>query len=120
MTDSNNSTVTITGNLTTDGYFSGDTITISDVSLNNMSSTINYSNVSTVSITGGGSGLTLDSDFNSWYIDEVTPFENGFPAWGDFQDMCREYPGLEKAFDNLRDFYKMCRDDWESKKRGEQ
>ena len=79
---------------------SGGTYTIS----NNLTS----ATIGTVDITG--------SSFN-WITG--TPFEDSFPDWDDFQAMCREYPGLEKTFEHLKAFYKLCKDDWEAKKKGE-
>lgn len=74
--------------------------------------------ISTVDLTG----ITISSteEIKSWTFIETDPFENGFPdSWHDFQDMCKEYPGLQNAFEHMKVFYKLCKDDWESKKRGE-
>lgn len=79
-------------------------------------------------ITGGASGpvgtITISDGTNSinspsWEWIETVPFETGFPEWADFQAMCKEYPGLEKTFEHLKAFYKLCKDEWESKKKGE-
>lgn len=56
-------------------------------------------------------------NFDSLIIEKSVPFENGFPAWHDFQEMCKEYPGLDKAVEHLRIFYNLCRNEWEEKKR---
>jgi hypothetical protein len=97
-----------------------DTITIT---LDNMSSDygiiaqdISTLDLSTISITNGYSSIN-DTTWN--WIDTV-PFENGFPEWNDFQKMCKEYPGLEKTFEHLKVFYKLCHDEWKAKKKGEE
>lgn len=54
-----------------------------------------------------------------WVFTEPIPFETGFPNWNEFQDMCKEYPGLEKTLEHLKVFYRLCIDEWEAKKRGE-
>lgn len=82
----------------TSSYLTTDTITISTVDLGQ--DTIDTS-------------ILIDGFYND------IPFETGFPSWHDFQDMCKEYPALEKAFTNLKEFYILCKDDWEVKKNGE-
>lgn len=63
-------------------------------------------------------GCINEITLNSW-ITSYSPFEDSFPDWHDFKSMCEEYPGLEKAFSNLKLFYDQVKDDWESKKKGE-
>jgi hypothetical protein len=36
------------------------------------------------------------------------PFEDNFPEWNAFRKLCEDYPGLEKAYQNLKTFYTMC------------
>lgn len=64
--------------------------------------------------------LTID-DIKSWNFGPigVSPFDDCFPEWDDFQSMCKEYPGLEKCYEHLKAFYKLCKDEWEQKKKGE-
>jgi hypothetical protein len=64
------------------------------------------------------SALNGTSSFD-WKIKENVPFEDGFPAWDDFRKMCDEYPGLEKTFEHLKVFYRLCKDEWETKKRND-
>lgn len=73
-------------------------------------------------IATGGTATTLGTiDISSatfnWFNSK--PFEDSFPEWQDFQEMCKEYPGLEKTFEHLKAFYKLCIDDWEAKKKGD-
>ena len=75
-----------------DGLFSNDTITIT------------------------GSSVPFGHPSGLWRPPE--PFVNGFPEWGEFNEMCKEYPGLEKVYEHMKAYYNMCKDDWASKKRG--
>lgn len=61
--------------------------------------------------------ISLD-DIVNWKFEETIPFENGFPDWKDFEKMCKEYPGLEQAYEKLKTFYDLCKDEWEHKKKG--
>jgi hypothetical protein len=61
--------------------------------------------------------ITIDSSaFTNIWITNV-PFENSFPEWEDFQGMCKEYPGLSQAYEKLKTFYDLCKDEWEHKKK---
>lgn len=35
-------------------------------------------------------------------------FKNKFPEWNAFRKLCDEYPGLEKAYENLKLIYSVC------------
>jgi hypothetical protein len=90
-----------------------DTITLD---INNMAA------AQTVTLTSSGlDTITFDGTIitsNNWNWISNIPFENGFPDWDDFQKMCEEYPGLEQAYEKLKTFYNLCRDEWEFKKKG--
>jgi hypothetical protein len=46
---------------------------------------------------------------DSWgYTHNGKPFVDNFPEWNAFRKLCDEYPGLEKAYQNLKTFYTMC------------
>lgn len=93
-----------------DYMISGDTITLDLGDL---------SPGQTLTIPSGSidSTLTIDSSFfsNTWIT--TIPFENGFPEWEDFQKMCEEYPGMAQAYEKLKTFYDLCKDEWEHKKK---
>lgn len=75
-------------------------------------------NMSTTYTSGSSDTITIDSSlFSNVWITTV-PFENGFPEWDDFQNMCKEYPGLEQAYEKLKTFYELCKDEWAHKKKG--
>lgn len=90
------------------------------INLNNYSmsaSPYTYSSGAVETITLGNIDINA---YDGWNITkEITPFENGFPAWNDFEDMCKEYPGLEKTFEHFKVFYNLCKSEWEAKKRGD-
>ena len=72
----------------------------------------NISAAQTVTLTSSGlDTITLDgtSFTNIWHYVDV-PFESSFPEWNDFQKMCKEYPGLEQAYEKLKIFYNLCKD----------
>lgn len=78
---------------------------------------------STCSITTPGDLYTVVYDdsisltttsFNDLYC--TKEFEDKFPNWGDFQNMCKEYPSLSRVFSQLILIYNLCKDDWTSKK----
>lgn len=105
-------TVTLTSNMsTTDTMSTASTVTIDLSNIGMTQPTYMYSSSSSDTIT------LSNIEFNNWAMAEVVPFEDGFPAWDDFQNMCKEYPGLDKTFEHLKAFYKLCKDDWEAKKR---
>lgn len=111
-------TITLTNNMSmTDTMSSATTVTID---LNNVGA-VGAAAPTYIYSSSGSDTITLGNiDFvNSWTSDETIPFEDGFPAWDDFQNMCKEYPGLDKTFEHLKAFYKLCKDDWEAKKRGD-
>jgi hypothetical protein len=116
MSISNNSCVTISSSYSDDAY----TITLPADSFSTYSGdTITLTGASGTSF--GGAGTASWSSFNipenvfSWA--ETVPFEDGFPEWSEFQEMCKAYPGLQKTYEHLKCFYKMCNDDWQSKKK---
>lgn len=92
-----------------------DTITIDFSNIAAAQTSYTVPSVHTVTINDIG----LSNDVFSWSGMETIPFETGFPNWEDFRAMCEEYPGLEKTFEHFKVFYKLCKDEWEAKKRGD-
>ena len=118
------------GSATASWYSSGtaasDTITISTIGSNAFENTNGWGG-NIVGSGGGGIGLTgaiytstaTNSQYyyngtgsNTWTInsnwDVGTPFETKFPEWDAFRKLCDDYPGLEKAYQNLKTFYTIC------------
>jgi hypothetical protein len=44
-------------------------------------------------------------------------FEDRMPDIKEIEDMCKEYPGLEKAYENFKTFYKLVEQDWRGKQK---
>jgi hypothetical protein len=101
-----------------------DTIDTSNISSSTMSSW------STDTVTLGSTPtftVSTDSEINSTYTfggDDITitthepvDFIDQLPTLNKIQAMCREYPGLDKAFDNFKITYKMVHQDWVGKKK---
>lgn len=106
-----------------EGVFSIDpNYIITNSNFDNMSSISSGSYLTSDTITISTIDLGQDTLDTSILIDSFyknIPFENNFPDWHDFREMCKEYPALEKAFEHLKEFYVLCKDDWEVKKNGD-
>ena len=44
-------------------------------------------------------------------------FEDYLPDIKELERMCEEYPGLEKAYENFKTFYKLVEQDWRGKQK---
>lgn len=93
------------------------TVTISDV----YDLTNQMIDISTIS-----SSVVYNTSNNSIYINDgtdwvVTPqqitFENMMPDPYVLKEMCKEYPALEKAYENFKTIYKMVEQDWDGKQK---
>jgi hypothetical protein len=51
-------------------------------------------------------------DLNNITIVEPVEFEDQMPSVAKIEDMCRDYPGLEKAYENFKTVYKLVHQDW--------
>ena len=109
-TDNMNYTCVSTTPVNSNGVY---TINLDDIT------TSNSIDLSGITMTGSPtiSAITSD-DLKNWSFGPigVSPFEDCFPDWDDFQAMTKEYPGLEKCYEHLKAFYKLCKDEWEQKK----
>ncbi len=102
--------------ITSQPYYTVDNInTGQSVTLNNY----NYSGSSVTGISAVDLGSIDLSTFNPTTFEWISPipFENAFPNWEDFEAMRKEYPGLEQAYEKLKTFYDLCKDEWEHKKK---
>ncbi len=102
--------------ITSQPYYTVDNInTGQSVTLNNY----NYSGSSVTGISAVELGSIDLSTFNPTTFEWISPipFENAFPNWEDFEAMRKEYPGLEQAYEKLKTFYDLCKDEWEHKKK---
>jgi len=93
-----------------------DTITLSDY-ITSSTASYNGTMLGTAPISTG-SMYTINGSTNStytyngssgWgYSNNGKPFVDNFPEWNAFRKLCEEYPGLERAYENLKTFYTMC------------
>ena len=108
------------GSMIYTGNISSDTITIggSNYSFSNSISP-------TINITGVGSGgsawgtiSTSDSIYSSAYAAGIgEEWVDRLPDLVTVKEMSSEYPGLEKAFENFKTVYNLCKQDWLGKKK---
>lgn len=76
-------------------------------------SVLTYDNSQWVTISANDINLdTLD-------FPQPVEWEHEFPAFHKVEEMCKEYPGLEKAYENFKTIYKMVEQDWIGKKKDE-
>ena len=68
---------------------------------------------STLSISGLDMSDTID--LNDIHIYQPVEFEDEMPAVAKVEDMCREYPALEKAYETFKTVYKLVHQDWQGK-----
>ena len=54
-------------------------------------------------------------DLNNITIVEPVEFEDQMPSVAKIEDMCREYPALEKAYETFKTVYKLVHQDWQGK-----
>ena len=69
------------------------------------------------SITSGTiSNISLEdthwADSITW---EQVEFEDSMPSVAKVEDMCKDYPALDKAYENFKTIYKMVHQDWKGK-----
>jgi hypothetical protein len=114
-----------TDDLVITGSAGEDIITIFDSNITHwqsnstMNGTINVTNpVYTISTVNANTNYTLDS-YNSINITGLDGVEwvDTLPDIDKVKEMCNEYPGLEKAFENFRTVYKMVEQDWLGKQK---
>ncbi len=65
-----------------------------------------------ISITGDSGSI----DLTNITFDKVV-FEDHMPDPAELEKMCEEYPGLEKAYENFKTFYKLVEQDWRGKQK---
>jgi hypothetical protein len=96
------------------------TLTSSPVLDSNMYSTYStLTGLSTVTINPTYTASTISiSDFHvdtsQFSFNFPVDWQDQFPDWNKVQDMCKNYPGLKIAFENLKVVYEMCKDDYDN------
>lgn len=92
----------------TSSDMSSTALNVGDVSFNGINNTFNVVNNSVDWITITDNTIDLDN------ISIIQPveFEDRMPDVAKIEDMCNDYPALEKAYDNFKTIYKMVHQDW--------
>jgi hypothetical protein len=83
--------------------------------------TITISTASPGSLWGGGAGgyngtTWVENPCSEISINSVL-FEDYLPDIKELERMCEEYPGLDKAYENFKTFYKLVEQDWRGKQK---
>ena len=102
-----------------------ETITISTISDSDYKFDIDDIVVNTIdvgSITSDTiSTITLD---DTHWADSITwdqiEFEDSMPSVAKVEDMCKDYPALDKAYENFKTIYKMVHQDWKGKQKDDE
>lgn len=87
---------------------------------------------STITLTSSVNDIWINTSTNDWAtidgdtinLDNITiyqpiEFEDEMPAVAKVEDMCKNYPALEKAYENFKTIYKMVHQDWQGKQDSE-
>jgi len=75
--------------------------------------------VGTSYTTGIDFGADAGKGFENMTFDDYVPprpFEDSVPSLKDLEEMCAEYPSLKIAYDKFRNVFRICYDDWKTKK----
>ena len=90
-------------------------------------STTNDLDTITISTNRNDSFTDLSLIDNTWYtitntidshniiISDSVEFEDSMPEVAKIENMCRDYPALEKAYENFKTVYKMVHQDWKGR-----
>ena len=70
----------------------------------------------------GNDWVSIVNDTGTINLDELSfpipvEWEHEFPPFHQVEEMCKEYPGLEKAYENFKTFYKLVEQDWHGKQK---
>ena len=96
------------------------TITTSDTTLGYDLSeyTVDTIDISSITTSTVDSNLTITLDDTHW-ADEITwektEFEDKMPSVAKVEDMCKDYPALEQAYEKFKTIYAMVHQDWKGK-----
>ena len=117
----NNSSAQETYSITLDDIAtitSSDTITLSDINCYTSGSTFTY----TSGCAGSPAAYTINcipnitisnigTISNVWGSQE---WVNSFPDWNRIENMCKEFPGLQIAFEKFKTTYKLVKDEYDN------
>lgn len=92
----------------TSSDMSSTTLNVGDISFDVTNNTFNVVNNSLDWVTISDSTI----DLNNITVVDPIEFEDEMPSVAKVEDMCNDYPALEKAYDNFKTIYKMVHQDW--------
>jgi hypothetical protein len=101
------------------------TLDISSLIENNLTidvSTISHSQIGNIQLNTMDNKLYIHNGTTWDAIDEsidegwrAVEWENSYPDFAMVSEMCKEYPALEKAYENFKTIYKLVNQDWNGK-----
>lgn len=102
-----------------------DTSVYDDIIIETTTDVISGITVDTIDISSIASSavdtITLeDSHWADKITWEQTEFEDTMPSLDKVENMCKEYPALDKAYENFRTVYAMVHQDWIGKNKDEE
>lgn len=71
--------------------------------------------ISTYDVDSHWISLSDTIDLSNITIREPVEFEDCMPDVAKVEDMCNDYPGLRKAYENFKAVYKMVHQDWQGR-----
>lgn len=77
--------------------------------------TIDVSTITTSTLDTSGIDDLFSMDDLSITLNEPVEFEDKMPSVAKVEDMCNDYPALEKAYENFKTIYKMVHQDWQGR-----
>lgn len=81
---------------------------------------IDIKTIGTITLSGDENQYYVHNDLN-WNLSDIcwsdVEWQECFPAHSTVKDMCKEYPALEKAYENFKTVYKMVEQDWIGKQK---
>ena len=97
-----------------------DDITINLDRISSNTGTYSISNTMNTTSTISDGNLTITLDDTHW-ADNITweqvEFEDSMPSVAKVEDMCNDYPALEKAYENFKTIYSLVHQDWKGKQK---
>ena len=106
-----------------------DVVSLGEITVDSIDFDSNFTMNDTLYVTDASDSITITTEdtYNRWGTyassDTVTfPWDNNkvwrhcMPSLHEVEEMCKEYPALEKAFENFKTIYKMVEQDYKGKK----
>jgi hypothetical protein len=93
------------------------TITTNNINVTNLDK-CDYVNIDSLRGYTGNYILT-DTNGIDINLNEPVEFEDYMPSVAKIEDMCNDYPGLKRAYENFKSVYKMVQQDWQARQDNE-